>query len=238
MGTRIRAVLSVGAIAVCVGLAASACSSGSTAGVESASSSASASPAFPVESLPPGVEKDSVQDLNSTKDMTGVVTTVPIGQSPYIDHLPDVCSFVSPQLMQAFDLVNKRKGYKGQRLIVQTCTMQALDSEGLASSSVTISFFTNNIQEISDPSKTSLVTPNVRIGDRIVGQIRKPVPAAADDRTALQTCDTSWGTFFGAIIVSYRSLSDPQSDLCGNSLRAAQLFALNAPRSPSQMRPS
>ena len=73
MGTRIRAVLSVGAIAVCVGLAASACSSGSTAGVESASSSASASPAVPVESRPPGVQKDSVQDLNSTKDMTGVV---------------------------------------------------------------------------------------------------------------------------------------------------------------------
>lgn len=238
MGTRIRAVLSVGAIAVCVGLAASACSAGSTAGVESASSSASASPAFPIESLPPGVQKDSVQDLNSTKDMTGVVTTIPIGQSPYVRHLPDVCGFVSPQLMQKFGLVSKRKGYSGQDLIVQSCTMQALDNEGLASSTVTISFFTNNIAEISNPSKTALVKPNVRISDKVVGQIRKPVPATSDDQTALQTCDTSWGTFFGAIIVSYRSLANPQSDLCGNSLEAAKLFASSAPRSPSQMRPS
>ncbi|MEH3155420.1 MAG: hypothetical protein PGN29_08745 [Gordonia paraffinivorans] len=235
MGTQIRAVLSAGAIAVCVGFAASACSSGSTAGVESASSSASASPAFPVESLPPGVQKDSVFDLNSTKDMTGVVSTVPFGQSPYAAHLPDVCAFVPSSLIQQFGLSTKRKGYKGTQLVVQTCTMQNLSRGGLPASSVTISFFTNNIEEISDPSKSSVVTPRVAISDRVNGSVRKPVPSNLAD---IQTCDVDWGTFFGAVIVSFRSLESPPPDLCARALDAARLFAPHVPKSPSQMRPS
>lgn len=239
MGTRIRAVLSVGAIAVCVGLAASACSSGSTAGVESASSSASASPAFPVESLPPGVQKDSVQDLNSTKDMTGVVTTVPAGQSPYIDYLPDVCDFIPDSLLKRFGLSGKTKGFKGTRLVVQSCTMQGLDARGLASKSVTVSYYINNISEVLEPSKNQIIMPRVQLSDRVFASVKRMIPSGPEDEVTRETCGTAWGTFFGAIVVNFRQYDEGTNPVqCQMSLAAARLVAPSSPRSPSQMRPS
>lgn len=235
MGTRIRAVLSVGAIAVCVGLAASACSSGSTAGVETASSSASASPAFPVESLPPGVEKDSVQDLNSTKDMTGVVTTVPFGQSPYAAHLPDVCDFVPENYLSQFGLLSKKRGFKGTQLVVQSCVMQGPGASGPDYSS-SVSFYTNNIDEILEPSKVELLQKDVKLSSRVSGFVEKDRPFGPDDTASIRTCGTAWGTFFGAIVVDFRSDTPSIPDPCAKSLDAAKFLVDGMPKSPSQMR--
>lgn len=238
MGTRVRAVLSVGAIAVCVGLAASACSSGSTAGVETASSSASASPAFPVESLPPGVQKDSVEDLNSTKDMTGVVTTVPFGESPYAAHLPDVCQFIPNSVSTKFGMSVKRKAFRGTQLVVQTCDMQQLSPEGEVQSSITVSYYINTIQDILNPSKAEVVTPQVQLTDKVVGTVNRSIPSSPDDATSLESCGTAWGTFFGAILVIFRYFDQQNPSACEKSVEAARLIAPAAPRSPSQMRPS
>lgn len=238
MGTRIRAVHFVGAIAVCVGLVASACSSGSTAGVDAASSSASASPAFPVESLPQGVQKDSVEDLNSTKDMTGVVTTVPFGQSPYAAHLPDVCGFVPAALTEKFGFTSRRKGFTGTQLVAQACNFQHFDPSGSPDYTMTVGFYTNNIQELLRPDRVIILQSGIRISPRVTASLNRLIPAGSDDLTALQTCSTSWGTFFGAATVSFRFLAEPPVDSCQQSLEAAKIFAPSAPKSPSQMRPS
>ncbi|MCP2160787.1 hypothetical protein LX12_001974 [Williamsia serinedens] len=236
MGTRIRAVLSVGAIAVCVGLAASACGSGSTAGVETASSSASASPAFPVESLPPGVQKDSVFDLNSTKDMTGVVTTVPFGQSPYAAHLPDVCNFVPQTLMDRFGFEGKRRGFRGTQLVAQACNLQHQGADGLPDYSATIGFYTNNISEVLRTDRVSILRRDVTLSPSVSATLNRLIPASSEDLTALQTCSASWGTFFGAISVSFRYFAEPPRDSCNEAVAAAKLFVSSAPKSPSQMR--
>lgn len=238
MGTRSRALLSVGAIAVCVGLAASACSSGSTAGVESASSSASASPAFPVESLPPGVQKDSVFDLNSTKDMTGVVTTVPFGQSPYAANLPNVCDFVPNSLLQELGLATKLKAFRGTQLVVQTCDMQGRDAQGTPTKSLDVSFYTNNIRETLDPKRVQILEQNVAISPRVNAVVKKSIPGSPDDETAIESCDVAWGTFFGAIVVSYQDFSGFKPSTCNIALSAAKAVVQSAPRSPSQMRAS
>lgn len=237
MRTRIRASLSVGAIAVCVGLAASACSSGSTAGVDSASSSASASPAFPVESLPPGVQKDSVQDLNSTKDMTGVVTTVAGTDSLYVDYLPDICNFVPADVMSKLDVQNKRLGFRGNRLVSQVCSLQHYDS-GLITFSIAVNFYVNNFMEITQPSRAVIQRRGVQIVPGVSGDVIKLPESGPDDATFRQECGTAWGTFFGSIVVRFRNDADaPGIDACARSVQAAQSIAPSMPKSPSQMRP-
>lgn len=238
MGTRIRAVLSVGAIAVCVGLAASACSSGSTAGVDAASSSASASPAFPVESLPPGVQKDSVQDLNSTKNMTGVVTTLPANQSPYIDHLPDVCSFVDSDQMRRLNLRTKKLAFKGTRLVGQACSLQGFDASGNLQATILLGFYTDNIQQITAPERAVVIALDVPITQNISGIKSKLPPTSPDDPTFMDSCSTSWGTFFGAITVDFNRGEGSSVDPCSASTDAARVLVGTMPRSPSQMRPA
>jgi len=71
-----------------------------------------------------GVQKDSVLDLNSTKDMTGVVTTVPIGESPYDKNMPDICGFITQAAMGQLDLATKKKGFSGSPLVAQSCALQ------------------------------------------------------------------------------------------------------------------
>ena len=243
MRTRCRAVLSIGAIALSVGLAASGCSSGSTAGVESASSSASASasasasPAFPSESVAPDVQKDSVEDLNSTKDMTGVITTIPGSESPYIDYLPNICRFVSAKTMAALGVQTKRLGFRGTRLVSQVCSLQHLTS-GSVTSSIAVNFYINNIEEITQPSRAVFQQKNVRVSPEISGDVIKLPESGPGDTTFQRECGTAWGTFFGAIVVRFRDdVGTPGVDPCAVSLQAARLLAPEMPKSPSQMRP-
>ncbi|GGF38147.1 hypothetical protein [Williamsia phyllosphaerae] len=228
------------AVMAAVMVATTACTSGTT-GEPSPSTdnaSAEASPAFPSESVPPGVEKDSVLDLNSTKDMTGVVTTVSFADSPYAAHLPDICTFIPQKTMQQLGVETKKRGFRGTQLVSQACTMFKFDEAGNISYSVTINFFTNNITELTEPGSVVLQNRDVRLTDKISATVSKLPATSPGDPTFRESCQTSWGTFFGSINVDFRTSSPERLDPCSQSVEAATKIVSLMPKSPSQMRPA
>lgn len=227
------------AVLAAVVVATTACTSETTGEPTptSASASAGASPAFPSESVPPGVEKDSVLDLNSTKDMTGVVTTVPFGESPYAAHLPDICTLVPATVMEELGVTTKKRGFRGTQLVVQGCNMQHLDT-GDVTYNVTVGFYTNNLSEISAPGKAVIQRNGVKISSKISGRTSKLPPTEPGDPTFREQCGTAWGTFFGAIVVNYRTSKPESVDPCSKSESAARIIAPYMPKSPSEMRPT
>ncbi|MGU3292770.1 hypothetical protein [Williamsia sp. M5A3_1d] len=215
-----------------------ACSSATTTNDASSSSSADAaasSPAFPSESVPPGVQKDSVLDLNSTKDMTGVVTTVSGPESPYIDHLPDICGLVPDTAMQQLGVQNKSRGFRGTQLVTQSCVMQHLDS-GNVTYSVTPSFYVSNFSQITTPDVAVIQQRGIKLTDKITAITTKLPPYGPDDSTFREECGAAWGTFFGSINVNYRTKTPATDDPCEGAIRAARILAPNMPKSPSEMR--
>ncbi|MFD0926497.1 DUF3558 domain-containing protein [Williamsia deligens] len=170
--------------------------------------------------------------------MTGVVTTVPFGQSPYAAHLPDVCNFVPDRLVQELGLVTKLKAFRGTQLVVQTCDMQGRDAQGTPTKSLDVSFYTNNIREVLDPKQVQVLQQEVPISPRVDATVKKSIPGSPDDETAIESCDIAWGTFFGAIVVSYQDFSGFKPSTCDIALSAAKTIVNSAPRSPSQMRAS
>ncbi|MGJ0118326.1 hypothetical protein ACQ7HM_03875 [Williamsia sp. MIQD14] len=208
---------------------ASACSSGGGSAEPAPSSSANIQSA----SVAPGVEKDSVLDLNSTKDMTGVVTTVPIGKSPYDKNMPDICSFITPEAMGRLGVDSKEKGFNSFPLVTQTCTLTAaLDNDFLISAVI----YVNNIEEhLSVPSfkgESREATP-------LFGNVKayKLTDQVATRPGGPYTCEVAWGTFYGTAAVRF---NDDKSDasLCDRAFTAAKTIGPLMPKSPSQMRPS
>lgn len=210
-------------------LTVSACGSGGGSAEPAASSSASIQSA----SVAPGVEKDSVLDLNSTKDMTGVVTTVPIGKSPYDKNMPDICNFITPAAMTKLGVDSKEKGFNSSPLVTQTCTLTAAMNNDFLISAV---IYVNNIEE-------HLSVPSFKGDSREVTPLYSNVKAyKLTDRVATRpggpyTCEVAWGTFYGTAAVRF---NDDKSDagLCDRAFTAAQTIAPLMPKSPSQMRAS
>ena len=218
---------------------ASACTS-QTAGeptAGSASATGDNSPAFPSESVPPGVQKDSVLDLNSTKDMTGVATTVSFADSPYAAHLPDICTYIPDSVMQQLGVQTKKRGFRGTQLVTQSCVMLKRGSIK-TNYSVTVNFYTNNFAEISNPARTNTFQTGVQIGPKVVAATQRLKPLGPDDLAVENVCGTAWGTFFGSIVVNYRASDPPDPQPCSQSIAAAKLIVPLMPRSPSQMRPA
>lgn len=227
------------AVMATVMVATTACTSGTTGepSPSSASASVEASPAFPLESVPPSVEKDSVLDLNSTKDMTGVVTTVPFGESPYAAHLPDICTFIPESAMKQLGVESKKRGFRGTQLISQVCSLFHFES-GKVAYGVAVNFYTNNIRELLNPEIAVTLRKDVSISPRVRGVVNKLNQSGPDDTNFKQECGTAWGTFFGGIVVRYKT-STPQSvDPCARSVDAARAIVDFMPKSPSQMRPA
>ncbi|WP_188493352.1 hypothetical protein [Williamsia phyllosphaerae] len=219
--------------------ATTACTSGTTGdpAPNTAIASAQTSPAFPSESVPPGVKKDSVLDLNSTKDMTGVVTTVPFGESPYAAHLPDICTFVPREVMERLRVDNKRRGFTGTQLVSQACIMLR-SAAGFVQANLTVNFYTSNISEVLASDVAVVLEKDIRISAEISGTSKKLPPSGPEDSTFEEECGTAWGTFFGAIVVNYRTRNPDEDDPCAGSINAAKIIAPAMPKSPSQMRPA
>lgn len=227
------------AVLATVMVATTACTSGTTGdpAPNTAIASAQTSPAFPSESVPPGVEKDSVLDLNSTKDMTGVVTTVPINKSPYLDHLPDICALIPQTAMKQLGVETRKLGFRGTQLISQVCAMQHLN-EGSIASSVAVNFYTNSYQELTAPDISQTLERNIPIYKNVLGSLNKLPESGPDNTTYKQECGTAWGTFFGGIVVRYRTSTPETVDPCARSVKAARIIAPYMPKSPSEMRPA
>ncbi|MCX6469956.1 MAG: hypothetical protein NTW76_11675 [Corynebacteriales bacterium] len=208
-------------------LAVSACSSGGGSAEPAASSSASIQSA----SVAPGVEKDSVLDLNSTKDMTGVVTTVPIGKSPYDKNMPDICNFITPEAMSRLGVASKDKGFSGSPLVAQNCSMSPSANNDIF---ISAEIYVNNLQE-------HLSRPN------LVKEQPNPLAIARGTNAYILTdrnysgmtnvCEVAWGTFYGTAAVS---LTDNLSaaNICQRAINDAKIIAPLMPKSPSEMRPT
>jgi hypothetical protein len=221
-------------------LAATACSSGSPGRVaaDGSSSSAPSSPGFVVESTPPGTPKDSVLDLNSTKDMTGVETTVTYADSPYAAHFPDICTLIPDSLLPQLGVISKERGFTGTQLQSQACFMLgASDPQGRPIGSITVSFFINNIQELQDPDTVMTLRKGIRVNDKITAVLTRVNPYGPTDTEYVNQCQLTWGTFFGGIGVSYKA-ETPNQDPCAKATDAGRLIAPYMPKSPSQMRPA
>lgn len=104
--------------------------------------------------------------------------------------------------------------------------------------SITVNFFTNNISEITKPSKSITVSRDLRVSNKVTASTIKIKPSRPDDETLKIDCGTAWGTFFGAIVVNF-SLDHPSNiDPCQRSFEAAMILAPHMPKSPSEMRPA
>lgn len=233
MGMMVRKQIGVGGAFVSVLAAtvmtASACSSGGGSAEPAASSSASIQSA----SVAPGVEKDSVLDLNSTKDMTGVITTVPIGKSPYDKNMPDICNFITPQVMSELGYDAKKKGFDGSPLVYQNCALTRSTSTDII---LGVGIFVNNIKEhLSAPSLRRATPGTTRIFANVDAyQLRD---TGTNDVGGPYSCEIAWGAFYGTATVQ---ITDYKSEdrICDRALAAARILGPLLPKSPSQMRPT
>ncbi len=227
-GIRMRGAL-VGVIAATV-LASSACDSdGGGSGPAAPSSSSNESSA----SVAAGVEKDSVLDLNSTKDMTGVVTTVPIGKSPYDKNMPDICGFITQGAMGKLGVVAKQKGFYGSPLVYQSCILRPPPSFTV-DFSISAEIYVNNLQEhLSVPNLKKVQPEPTKLFENVSAY--KLRDSNVDGLTNL--CQLAWGTFYGTAVVT---LTDEKSstNICERTLDAAKVLGPLMPKSPSQMRPT
>ncbi|MGU3291569.1 hypothetical protein [Williamsia sp. M5A3_1d] len=233
MGMMVRRQFGVGGAFVSVlaatVVAVSACSSGGGSADPAPSSSANIQSA----SVAPSVEKDSVLDLNSTKDMTGVVTTVPIGKSPYDKNMPDICGFITPEAMNKLGVDSKKKGFVGSPLVYQNCTLKkSISNDSIFAANI----FVNNLTEhMSAPSLKPVGTGEVAIFSNVRGfELRD---SDTNDVGGPYSCEVAWGTFYGTAttqLIDFKS----EDRICDRTLAAARILGPLLPKSPSQMRPT
>ncbi|WP_150116592.1 hypothetical protein [Williamsia herbipolensis] len=230
--TRNIGVSALGLVAV---LGIAACSSDGTDNAPVASlSNPSPSSVAASASVPAGVEKDSVLDLNSTKDMTGVVTTVPINKSPYIDHLPDICQFIPDSVVQQLGATRKKKGFTGTRLITQGCVIQP--PLGELTFSINAAIYVNNIRELLTRPENRIFRSNVEIASSLRGTAFQDTGVDLNDGRGYENCRVAWGTFYGAAVISFDINPGYKANTCERAISAAQEIAPFMPKSPSQMR--
>ncbi|MBT0566258.1 hypothetical protein [Williamsia sp. CHRR-6] len=215
-------------------LISAACGS-DTSGTANTTPSSSVAPSAPASTtikLPPGIAKDSPQDLNSTKDMTGVVTTVPGTKSIYIDYLPDVCKFIPDSVVTQLGAVSKEKAFNRPRLVLQSCVFGAPDSAfGLIAG-----VYINNIQELIGNSDNRILNPSLKLTDKITAVLYQDTNLDLPDGRGNENCRVSWGTFYGTADVEARSIPGYRSNPCERVVDAARKIAPYMPTRPAQMR--
>lgn len=167
--------------------------------------------------------------------MTGIETTVPANQSPYTDHLPDICTLITPAAMQKLGMETKTRGFNGARLLTQACITKSTENGDLVRA-VSVDFYINNIKELTNPATVIAQGPPVAIDSKIRARIVKLAATGQDDPTYKYTCLAAWGTFFGSIGINYRVAENSGSDPCKDAVAAARIIAPLMPKSPSQMR--
>ena len=216
-----RGVVSVVAVLATVSLAATGCSSGG-----SGSSAPSAANVQSV-SVPPGVEKDSVRDLNSTKDMSGVVTTVPAADSPYRGLLPSVCPLFPAEALHKEAIQSAMKGLDQKSF--RSCSFSY---GGFGRKASSAGLYIQNIEELTSQNVSYKVrSAGIDLGGNVVGRTLQSV---ADPQST--ECVVSWGTFFGSADVRYNADVGASEDPCLSAVQLARALRQYFPSSPSQMR--
>ncbi|MBT0567665.1 hypothetical protein [Williamsia sp. CHRR-6] len=216
----VKRILGCGVVAVVSVLVVAECSSGT-----SGSPNSDAAKVVSV-SVPADVPKDSIRDLNSTKDMSGVVTTIPENQSPYVGNLPQVCPFLPKKPIEALGAEKILLNLDGE--YIQSCRFQPEGIEGwiAAAAIYTVPYYQfvngDSYGIVGGPLTLPTGKPGVYLRNKVLADSRE--------------CVVAWGTFYGVAEVSYNRASDSSEDECARALEYAKIVEPALPREPAQMR--
>ncbi|MBT0567661.1 hypothetical protein [Williamsia sp. CHRR-6] len=217
-----KRILGCGVVAVVSVLVVAGCSSGT-----SGSPNSDAAKVVSV-SVPADVPKDSIRDLNSTKDMSGVVTTIPENQSPYVGNLPEICPFLPRKQLEALGASKVTSAILSD--YIQSCAFQPDSNQGWVGASA---IYTLPLYQYKSGQTYRVIREGVPLpGGRVGTLLRQRLDP--DSRE----CVVAWGTFYGVAEVSYNRSADSSEDECQRALSYAEVVAPNLPTRPSQMRRS
>ncbi|MBT0568488.1 hypothetical protein [Williamsia sp. CHRR-6] len=180
-----------------------------------------------------GVAKDSPADVNSTKDMTGVVMEYPPGKNPYFNRMPDVCKFIPDSLMKELGMIRKKTGFDGSSELFQSCNMYGVPQENGAQLSISAGLYAQNISSSTDPSRNQIVNSKVDLGRNVIGTVYISPKTNVE---LLQNCFLDWGTFYGTASVNVGSARQAVADPCDGIVEIAKKILPYLPSKPYQLR--
>ncbi|MBT0567151.1 hypothetical protein [Williamsia sp. CHRR-6] len=188
-----------------------------------------------VEKLPTsaGVVKDSIEDVNSNKDMTGVVTTIAGDRNPYVRLIPYVCKFLPDSVTKALGMVRKQNAFGGQHKFLQACSMQSEEFQTGGSIGLTISVQASTLAEVTGGERRKILKNNIELGSNVLGTSYK---LDGDDGENFSTCNVVWGTFYGTAVSTVIAYRQGDLDSCSKAIGAARAVLPYLPRKPIQMR--
>ncbi|MBT0567664.1 hypothetical protein [Williamsia sp. CHRR-6] len=177
-------------------------------------------------SVPADVLKDSIRDLNSNKDMSGVVTTIPENQSPYVGHLPQVCPFLPKKPLEALGAKKIVLNLDGE--YIQSCRFQPDGIEGWGAAAA---IFTVPEYDYKDNPAYKVIREGIMLPRNNKAFMMKST-SGGDSRE----CVVAWGTFYGVAETNYNASFDSSENECDRALAYAKIVAEYLSIKPSQMR--
>lgn len=209
------------------------CSSSAEGPDPQAASSSSNPAALPT---PAGTVPDSIQDINSTKDMTGVVTTYSNDENPYLKLIPYVCTFLPDSLTkQVLGMETKQTGFGGQHTLLQTCSMAGPSGPNYEQIGITVTVQATSYAEDTASPKHTNIARAVPIWRDVTGSLYQNPGDVSED---LVYCNLSWGTFYGSAVVTVYTRDGYRADPCDKAKEFAPKIAPLLPSRPVQMRPT
>ncbi|WP_253660132.1 hypothetical protein [Williamsia maris] len=192
------------------------------------------------------MKPDSIEDVNSTKDMTGVVTTYSDADSPknpYFDLIPYVCPFLPDSITRGkLGMTQISNGFAGQHRLLNLCNMQNEAAPlGGARLSISVTLQATSFTDVfASPTHTNVAT-SVPIWRNVTGLVYKNA-GDDDDRSdgtpRTRVCNMVWGTFYGTARVAVLAGFGYRVDPCRKVVEVAKLVAPYLPSKPIQMRPT
>ncbi len=234
-----RGLVAVAALVIAAVVGVSGCTSG-TSGEAGPAASAASSPNSGLLPTSAGVKPDSTEDVNSTKDMTGVVTTYSDADSPknpYYSLIPYVCPFLPDSITRGnLGMTQIINGFGGQHSLLNLCNMQSeADANTGARLGIAVTMQATSFADVGASPTHTDIAKNVHIWRNVSGLIYKN---AGDDDARTRVCNLAWGTFYGTAVVTVDVYENPAIDPCAKVVEVAKLAAPYLPSKPIQMRPN
>lgn len=223
----------VASLLAAVSLLAASCSSSGSTAPSAASSSSSNSSILPT---PSGTVPDSIEDVNSNKDMTGVVTQLSGDKNPYNTLIPYVCPFLPDSLTQGkLGMSSKRTSFGGKHTLIQACDMATDTGPNYEQLSIGVIIRSVSIADLLRVPGISVLRSGVRIAANVTGILYK---LSTDDKGSAKFCNLAWGTFYGSAAVTVSVDNGYAADPCAKAVEVAPEISPFLPKEPLQMRPT
>ncbi|WP_299575251.1 hypothetical protein [uncultured Williamsia sp.] len=177
--------------------------------------------------------------MNSTKDMTGVVTTLSDHDSPrnpYFDLIPNVCAFLPDSLTKdRLGMAEKNTGFAGKHSLLQLCNMATTSGPNYEQLGLVVTIQATSIADVSSNPEHRDIDKSVPVWRNVTGVLYKN---PADDTQGDQVCNLAWGTFYGSAVVTVSTTGGYKADPCSKAREFSAEIAPYLPSRPVQMRPS